>query len=85
MTTGNSRSRYRRLLALCTLLAAGAVGADEPTEPAGQDASSGNSGGSSSETSAPAAAGGGSDDSPFDYEASEQISEDLSVSFPVDI
>ena len=26
-----------------------------------------------------------SDDDPFDYEASEQISEDLSVSFPVDI
>ena len=26
-----------------------------------------------------------SDDSPFDYQASEQISEDLSVSFPVDI
>ena len=26
-----------------------------------------------------------SDESPFDYEASEQISEDLSVSFPVDI
>ncbi len=25
------------------------------------------------------------DDSPFDYQASEQISEDLSVSFPVDI
>lgn len=25
------------------------------------------------------------DPSPFDYEASEQISEDLSVSFPVDI
>jgi hypothetical protein len=25
------------------------------------------------------------DGSPFDYEASEQISEDLSVSFPVDI
>lgn len=25
------------------------------------------------------------DESPFDYEASEQISEDLSVSFPVDI
>jgi hypothetical protein len=24
-------------------------------------------------------------DSPFDYEASEQISEDLSVSFPIDI
>ena len=26
-----------------------------------------------------------SDSSPFDYRASEQISEDLSVSFPVDI
>ena len=26
-----------------------------------------------------------SEDSPFDYQASEQISEDLSVSFPVDI
>ena len=26
-----------------------------------------------------------SDESPYDYEASEQISEDLSVSFPVDI
>ena len=25
------------------------------------------------------------DDSPFDYQSSEQISEDLSVSFPVDI
>lgn len=34
-----------------------------------------------SETSAPAEPAG----SPFEYEASEQISEDLSVSFPVDI
>lgn len=33
------------------------------------------------QTAAPAAPA----DSPFDYEASEQISEDLSVSFPVDI
>ena len=33
------------------------------------------------ETAAPAAPAG----SPFEYEASEQISEDLSVSFPVDI
>ena len=31
-------------------------------------------------TSAP-----GGDESPFDYESSEEISEDLSVSFPVDI
>ncbi len=28
---------------------------------------------------------GASDQSPFEYESSEQISEDLSVSFPVDI
>ena len=33
------------------------------------------------ETTAPARPAG----SPFEYEASEQISEDLSVSFPVDI
>ncbi len=33
---------------------------------------------------APAAASAENED-PFDYEASEQISEDLSVSFPVDI
>ncbi len=32
-----------------------------------------------------AGSAGESRDSPFDYEASEQISEDLSVSFPVDI
>jgi hypothetical protein len=32
-------------------------------------------------TPAPAA----NDDSPFDYRSSEEISEDLSVSFPVDI
>lgn len=33
----------------------------------------------------PPAADPGNQDSPFDYQASEQISEDLSVSFPVDI
>jgi hypothetical protein len=46
------------------------------------------------ETTAPTAAGeeapvpaatAGRETSPFDYRASEQISEDLSVSFPVDI
>ncbi len=36
-------------------------------------------------TSPPAVAGSAGDSDPFDYEASEQISEDLSVSFPVDI
>ena len=35
--------------------------------------------------SAPAPTKKETDTDPFDYEASEQISEDLSVSFPVDI
>jgi hypothetical protein len=35
--------------------------------------------------SEPAPARSGSEDSPYDYKASEEISEDLSVSFPVDI
>ena len=34
---------------------------------------------------APAPAPAANDDSPFDYRSSEKISEDLSVSFPVDI
>jgi hypothetical protein len=33
----------------------------------------------------PAAPAPASEESPFDYESSEEISEDLSVSFPVDI
>jgi len=33
----------------------------------------------------PAPAPAANDDSPFDYRSSEEISEDLSVSFPVDI
>ena len=32
-----------------------------------------------------APARGGSEESPYDYKSSEEISEDLSVSFPVDI
>ena len=41
---------------------------------------------SQSGTEGPAAGTSASgDDSPFDYQASEQISEDLSVSFPIDI
>ena len=35
--------------------------------------------------SEPPPARSGSEDSPYDYKASEEISEDLSVSFPVDI
>lgn len=39
------------------------------------------------ETETPTEDSGGEarDESPFDYQSSEQISEDLSVSFPVDI
>ena len=39
------------------------------------------------ETETPTEESGGeaSDESPFDYESSERISEDLSVSFPLDI
>ena len=37
------------------------------------------------EASAGESGTGSSDESPFDYQSSEQISEDLSVSFPVDI
>ncbi len=41
--------------------------------------------GESEATPAPTPAPQASGDDPFDYRASEQISEDLSVSFPVDI
>jgi len=53
----------------------------EPNEPQSPTAPDGGetAQGQSRPQSAPAG------DSPFDYEASEQISEDLSVSFPIDI
>jgi hypothetical protein len=41
--------------------------------------------GAEPETNTPPPAPPASDDSPYDYRASEEISEDLSVSFPVDI
>jgi hypothetical protein len=80
----------RRPLALAILLAAGAAlaqtGADDgavPTPAPGQDIPA-------AEKKAPATAGANntparSDKSPSDYQASEQISEDLPVSFPADI
>ncbi len=49
---------------------------DEPPREREQDAA---------QDSEPAPERGGSEDSPYDYQASEEISEDLSVSFPVDI
>lgn len=70
-------------LAASTPLAAQQA-AKEPAEPQAQG---------TLESGGPAAASPGeskpapekTDDSPFDYRSSEEISEDLSVSFPVDI
>ncbi len=67
-------------LALSLMLAAAPGLAQPPADPAPEP-----------EPQAPGEARSGEDapaqepDSPFEYEASEQISEDLSVSFPVDI
>ena len=62
--------------------------ADEPTSAPQQAAEAPDpqsaSGEISGQPNAPRESGG-SDDSPFDYQATEKISEDLSVSFPVDI
>ena len=76
-------------IALCLLLVACPLPAQqaepEPAAPVAQpapaerDADSEDDGQRSADRPPP------SDDSPFDYQASEEISEDLSVSFPVDI
>jgi hypothetical protein len=55
----------------------------DPVQGAPDSAPPARPGDATAATTEPAPAG--SDDSPFDYQASEQISEDLSVSFPVDI
>ncbi|MEH6637524.1 MAG: hypothetical protein V7700_18545 [Halioglobus sp.] len=67
----------------CTPLHAQQQGTDNDTEKSEQEAPA------SAETNEPSApaqtAPGQTNDSPFDYRSSEEISEDLSVSFPVDI
>jgi len=79
-----------RLIALYLVLATGSAFAqpegNDPgpagdSKPAGTDQQS-NPG---EMQQAPPPAQAASEDSPFEYESSEQISEDLSVSFPVDI
>lgn len=68
------RGRLPLTLLAALLLAQPLTAQDaEPEEPG--------TGPETEETAAPARPAG----SPFEYEASEQISEDLSVSFPVDI
>jgi hypothetical protein len=78
-------STYRGLL-LLALLALTTANAQQvtPVEEPGRDA--GAAVDSASGKADPGAPEPSADKpSPFDYEASEQISEDLSVSFPVDI
>ncbi len=53
---------------------------DEALSPSVSSEASSNAAATAADSEATAAA-----EDPFDYEASEQISEDLSVSFPVDI
>lgn len=89
MRTSRQLFRTRLLQALAGLLAAGALlalpaSAQAPAEPpttTTEDSASEEAPDAVAETAPPAEA----NEDPFDYEASEQISEDLSVSFPVDI
>jgi hypothetical protein len=69
------------LVALTLTVIAPAFSQDPNAEP---EASESVETGSEATTDAPAPAPS-RDESPLDYESSEQISEDLSVSFPVDI
>ena len=69
---------------LAFALGAAAVQAQPTTDdPAGATPPDGNA--SAGESGAAAERSANSGDSPFDYRASEEISEDLPVSFPVDI
>lgn len=80
--------RHRALAWLLLLAVPGALAQEPPadasteSEPVAAETPAANAAGK--EATPPAAAAGG-ETSPFDYRASEQISEDLSVSFPVDI
>ena len=91
MRSSSQLFRSRLLKALAGLMAAGALLAlpvasqtveQQPT-PAPEDTAEESGEDTIAESAAPAPAESSED--PFDYEASEQISEDLSVSFPVDI
>ena len=78
------------LLVLCTPLswAQESPPAEQPPESAAGEDTPGQDASTASEASSPRPEPRGdsaNNESPFEYEASEQISEDLSVSFPVDI
>lgn len=82
--------RCGRLLVPCLLACIAGAGA-QPPEPAERDAAGGEQAAAATGDPRSPAVEDGDDtreqtqDSPFDYQASEEISEDLSVSFPVDI
>ena len=81
--------RLSTILPLTLLLAAAPLPAQEAPSGNGESAAEAEAratdDSSSEAPDAPATAVPENNDSPFDYESSEQISEDLSVSFPVDI
>ncbi|MEH6518622.1 MAG: hypothetical protein V7742_18235 [Halioglobus sp.] len=77
-------TKWKLYTVACLLLAitAGAVAqgqATDPNEPASPNKAS------AGEKTPAVNPGARQDGSPFDYKSSEEISEDLSVSFPVDI
>jgi hypothetical protein len=80
----------RRLAALCCLVAFGAL-AEEPAPPTEEDAAARPAanapatGQRSPANAKPAATPAGTGKSPERFDPSEEISEDLSVSFPADI
>ncbi len=76
---------YQHLLTLIIAFGSGAAFALDEPEPDASASATSETRPAATASQPAAASAGNTDDSPFDYEASEQISEDLSVSFPVDI
>jgi hypothetical protein len=73
------------LLAAAATLAQPAADKDPAAAPATEQKATGAAGQASGNTDAPAGTPARSSGSPSDYRASEEISEDRPVSFPVDI
>ena len=73
------------LLSLALTLSAAAALSQEASDERAAATGSPENGAAAAAPGDSAAPAPGGEESPFDYEASEQISEDLSVSFPVDI
>lgn len=74
-----------RAIAAISLILLLATSTQAQDAQAPEESAESNDSDTSSQPRAEEPAPGQRDDSPFDYKSSEQISEDLSVSFPVDI